>query len=94
MEAVPQTPAGQRLLIPHIKAKPKETVMGLTLSNNTPDGLDVCHLRYDPSCAADGGQALSGHSWYGVEPGAKSKLGMGMSAIGVCGGLLRNQRFR
>jgi hypothetical protein len=38
--------------------------MGLSFFNNTPDGLYVCHLRYDPSCATDGGQPFSGHGWY------------------------------
>jgi hypothetical protein len=44
--------------------------MGLSFFNNTPDGLYVCHLRYDPSCTADGGQPFSGHGWYRIEAGA------------------------
>jgi Protein of unknown function (DUF1036) len=45
--------------------------MGLSFRNDTPDGLYLAYLRWDPSCpgAGDPGQPFSGHGWYRIEAG-------------------------
>ena len=45
--------------------------MGLSFRNDTPDGLYLAYLRWDPSCPGAGnlGQPFSGHGWYRIEAG-------------------------
>src|SRR4051794_8180319 len=44
--------------------------MGLSFQNNTPDGMYLAFLRWDPDCpGGDPGQPFSGHGWYRIESG-------------------------
>jgi hypothetical protein len=44
--------------------------VGLSFRNNTPDGIYLAVLMYDPSCpGGDPGQPFSGHGWYRIEAG-------------------------
>lgn len=44
--------------------------MGLFFRNDTPDGLDLAFLMFDPDCpGGDPGEPFSGHGWYRINPG-------------------------
>jgi Protein of unknown function (DUF1036) len=44
--------------------------MGLSFRNDTPDGMYLSFLMYDPACPGeDPGQPFSGHGWYRIESG-------------------------
>jgi hypothetical protein len=44
--------------------------MGLSFRNDTPDGMYLAFLRYDPGCPGlDEGQPFSAHGWYRIEAG-------------------------